>query len=185
MACRPDPQPRLRLVVQIPDRNARHAINDCIAIIDAPACSVTDQHAANADPELAVLSAMAHGRDADAGTALKIALVAAAASVGLDAERSILNHDLVLASLSKAAKRALQAMDPAKYKFQSEFAKRYFSQGKAEGKAEVVLNLLALKFRKVSAATKKRVQSDSTQELDRYAERILTAKSLGEVFKKR
>jgi hypothetical protein len=50
---------------------------------------VIDQHAANADPELAVLSAMAHGRDADAGTALKIALVAAAARVGLDAERSI------------------------------------------------------------------------------------------------
>jgi hypothetical protein len=79
---------------------------------------VTDPRAANADPELAVLSAMAHGRDADAGTALQIALVAAAASVGLDAERSVMYYDLVFASLSEAAKRALQAMDPAKYKFQ-------------------------------------------------------------------
>lgn len=88
-------------------------------------------------------------------------------------------------------------MDPAKYKFQTEFAKRYFSQGQqqgkaegkaegeAKGKAEIVLNLLALKFRKLSNTTKKRVQSASVQELDRYAERILTAKTLDEVFKKR
>jgi hypothetical protein len=48
-----------------------------------------------------------------------------------------------------------------------------------------VLNLLALKFRKLSATTKKRVHNASVEELDRYAERILTAKSLGEVFKKR
>ena len=33
-------------------------------------------------------------------------------------------------------------MDPAKYEFQSKFAKRYLS----EGEAKVVLKLLALKF---------------------------------------
>ncbi len=44
--------------------------------------------------------------------------------------------DLVLASLSKAARQELQAMDPAKYEYQSEFARRYVAQGRAEGKVE-------------------------------------------------
>jgi hypothetical protein len=42
------------------------------------------------------------------------------ASLGLDADRSRLYFDLVLASLSEAARRELQTMDPAKYEYQSE-----------------------------------------------------------------
>ena len=34
-------------------------------------------------------------------------------------------------------------MDPAKYEYQSEFARRYFAEGKVEGKAELVLKLLS------------------------------------------
>jgi flagellar biosynthesis/type III secretory pathway protein FliH len=154
---------------------------------------ITDAEVAKADPELAVLSAMSHGPGADHETALLIALVAAGASVGLDAERSVLYYDLAFASLSEAAKKALQAMDPAKYEFQTEFAKRYFSQGKrqgqaegkAEGKAELVLNLLKLKFSKLNAATKRRVEAASVEDLDQYAARILKAKTLDDVFKKR
>jgi hypothetical protein len=48
----------------------------------------TDRARAIADPELAVLSAMAHGRDQDSGKALQITVVAMIASLGLDAERS-------------------------------------------------------------------------------------------------
>jgi hypothetical protein len=120
---------------------------------------VTDTAAACADPELAVLSAMAHGQDADAGKALRIAVAAMAASVRLDAERATLYFDLVAASLSEAARKALQSMDPAKYEYQSEFARRYIPEGKAmgevkgraegmaegtvEGKADLLLKQLA------------------------------------------
>jgi hypothetical protein len=97
---------------------------------------VIDQDAAKADPELAVLSAMAHGQDPDTDKSLQIAFAAIAATVGLDAERSTLYFDLVLASLGEAARKTLQAMDPAKYEYQSEFAKRYLSQGRAEGEAK-------------------------------------------------
>lgn len=58
---------------------------------------VTDEEAARADPELAVLSAMAHGHDADAHKALRIAVTAMTASVGLDQERLTLYFDLVAA----------------------------------------------------------------------------------------
>jgi hypothetical protein len=46
---------------------------------------VTDVQAAKLDPELAVLSAMAHGQDPEADRSLQIAVAAMAASVGLDA----------------------------------------------------------------------------------------------------
>jgi hypothetical protein len=93
----------------------------------------------------------------------------------------------VLASLSEAARASLQAMDPAKYEFQSEFAKRYLSQGRAEGRAEgeakLLSKLLTLKFGPLDDATALRLQGASTAELERWAEHILTATSLDEVFR--
>lgn len=143
---------------------------------------VTDAAAACADPELAVLSAMAHGQDADAAKALRIAVAALAASVGLDAERSTLYFDLVAASLSEAARKALQSMDPAKYEYQSEFARRYVAQGKAEGAVELLLRQMKLRFGALGEETVARVQSASAAELDLYGERVLTATSLDAVF---
>jgi flagellar biosynthesis/type III secretory pathway protein FliH len=151
---------------------------------------VTDQARAAADPELAVLSAMAHGRGHDAGKALRIAVAAMTASLRLDAQRSRLYFDLIVTSLSEAARKGLQAMDPAKYEYQSEFAKRYIAQGKAEGQAQgkaegqaaLFMKLLALKFGTLTAETTARVQQASAEELDRWAERLLNAASLDDVL---
>jgi hypothetical protein len=63
-------------------------------------------------------------------------------SLGLDADRSVLYCDLVLHSLPEAARRAPQAMDASKYEYQSEFARRYFAQGRVE----IVLKLLATRY---------------------------------------
>lgn len=115
-------------------------------------------------------------------------------SLGLDAERSRLYFDLVVTSLSEAARKSLHAMDPAKYEYQSEFAKRYIALGKAEGQAEgraegevhgraaVLIKLLTLKFGPLTTATTDCVQQASAEELDRWAERILSATSLDEVL---
>ena len=96
---------------------------------------VTDPASAAAEPELAVLSAMAHGRGKNIEQAVLIAEAAMRASLGLDEAVSVLYFDLVLSSLSKAARASLQAMDPVKYVYRSEFARRYLSQGLAEGEA--------------------------------------------------
>ena len=74
---------------------------------------VTDAARARAEPELAVLSAIAHGRSADSTQAAQIAKAAVAASLDLEPGRSVLYFDQVLASLSEAARASLQAMDPA------------------------------------------------------------------------
>lgn len=75
-----------------------------------------------------VLSAMAHGREPDTAKSVQIALVAQLASEALDDEQSALYFDLILSSLSEAARRALQAMKPANYEYQSDFARQYFQE---------------------------------------------------------
>jgi len=151
---------------------------------------ITDAEAAAADPELAVLSAMAHGDDPDPQKSLAIALAAMGASVGLDAARSTLYYDLVYASLGEAARKALQSMDPAKYEYQSEFARRYVAEGKAEGraegkaegKAELLLKLLTSRFGPLSEAVRQRIAAASSAELDRLGERVLEAKDIDDLF---
>jgi hypothetical protein len=73
-------------------------------------------------------------------------------------------------------------MDSAKYEYQSEFARRYFSEGKAEGKAEVVLKQLALRFGPLAEDLVERVRAASAAELDVFAERLLTARRIEDVL---
>jgi hypothetical protein len=139
---------------------------------------VTDEAHARADPELAVLSAMAHGQDSDTQRAVQIALAAQLASLGLDEDRSRLYFDLVLTSLGEAARRELKMMDPAKYQYQSEFAKRYVAQGRAD----IVMRQLAVLFGPLPADAAARISASSSDELDAIGERLLTAKSLDEAL---
>jgi len=94
--------------------------------------------------------------------------------------------DLILNSLPEAARQALQAMNASKYQYQSDFARRYYGQGKAEGEAqgrlEIVLKLLAARYGALSAAVVARVRETNATDLERIAERILTAQTLDEAL---
>jgi hypothetical protein len=95
---------------------------------------ITDEQAAREDPELAVLSAMAHGQQ-EVGEAIAHAVLSAV--VGLEAERVRLYVDLALSSLSEVARAALEAlMRSGNYEYQSEFARKYVAQGREEGRQE-------------------------------------------------
>jgi hypothetical protein len=159
---------------------------------------ITDAEAARQHPELAVLSAMAHGRDADAGKAARIAATAMDVCLALDEDRSRLYFDLTLASLSTAARQELQAMDPAKYEYQSEFARRYIALGKHEGKlegqlegqlegrtkgrAELVLRQLTLRFGPPGTDVAAQISAASIEELDAIGERLISAETLDEAL---
>lgn len=80
---------------------------------------IADEARARENPELAVLSAMAHGRDADPERAVEIALAAQGASVSLDLDRKKIYLDLILNSLGEAARAALKKMDARTYEYQS------------------------------------------------------------------
>ena len=90
-------------------------------------------------------------------------------------------------------------MRSGKYEYQSEFARKYFgagkaegmaegeakgrAEGKAEGKAELLAKLMRLKFGPLPARVRERLRRASAEELDRWAERILTAASIDDVLR--
>ncbi len=151
---------------------------------------VLDEARARDEPELAVLSAMAHGRDADTSKAAQIAHGAKLASLGLDFDRRWLYFDLAMITLSEVARRALQSMDSAKYEYLSPFARQYFGQGKAEGKAEgeaegraaLLIKQLVLRFGPLPAEAEARIRAIGIAELDGIAVRVLTAQTLHEAL---
>jgi hypothetical protein len=148
---------------------------------------VLDPVDAALDPELAVLSAMAHGHDVDVAKAARIAALAQGVSAGLDADRSKLYLDLVINSVSEAVRKALaDTMLPFKYEYQSDFAKHYVAEGRAQGMAQarvaLVTRLLAARFGLLSEDVKEQVASRSMEELDAIADRLLTAATLEEAL---
>ncbi|MEJ1963862.1 MAG: DUF4351 domain-containing protein [Gammaproteobacteria bacterium] len=147
--------------------------------------AITDEAQARDNPELAVLSAMAHGHHANAGLAVEIALAAQNASRGLDADRSKIYFDLILNSLGEAARQALKNMDARKYEYQSDFARQYIALGKAEGRAELIIRLLTSRFGAVDSQTANFIQQASIDDLDAIGERVLTARALHEAVGQR
>jgi hypothetical protein len=163
---------------------------------------VTDEARALENPELAVLSAMAHGRDRNVERAVEIALAAQKASVGLDDNRSRIYLDLIISSLGKVARQALKNMDPRTYVYQSDFARKYIAQGRAEGrsegrlegrsegrlegrsegKVELVSRLLSIRFGALNTRVLARLQRASVTELESIGERLLTASTLDEAL---
>ena len=84
-------------------------------------------------PELAVVSAIVHGRGARAE---EVATLALEAVLALDPERRKLYVDAVLAVLRPGVRQKIEAMMAQKHEYMSDFARRYVAEGKAEGKAE-------------------------------------------------
>lgn len=148
--------------------------------------AITEEESARANPELAVLSAMAHGSDDDVERSTRIAMTAQKVTAGLDADRSKLYFDLILNSLSEAARKALGSMDARTYEYQSDFAKRYVAQGVAQGeaagRASVIARQLAVRFGPLSADVERSLRETPIADLDAMAERLLMAKTLREAL---
>ena len=150
---------------------------------------VTDAAQARRVPELAVLSALAHGRGPRAD---EVALAACDAAATLDEDRSVLYHDLVLTALSAAARTRLEAiMASGTYEFQSDFAKRHRAQGKVEGKAEgkaegkveAILAVLAARDIALGGDGEARVRACvELAQLDAWLCRAVTVTSAAELF---
>jgi hypothetical protein len=143
---------------------------------------VTDEVQARENPELAVLSALAHGRDANSARAAEIARVALKAIVGLDADRGSMYGDSINYALGEAARVALESMDIRKYEYKTEFARHHYARGKAAGSAVIIARQLAARFGRIEAAVNERIERASLTELEVIGERLLTAATLQEAL---
>jgi len=158
---------------------------------------ILDPDEARKAPELAVLSVFAHGREKGAEL---IALAALDAVGDLDSDRGVLYPDLILAMLGEVARAIVeQIMNKGTYQFQSDFARKYIALGKAEGEAEgeargeargkvvgeAQLLLKQLRFKGFTVSPELVARVESCQDLavlDLWAERVLSASTLDDVF---
>lgn len=130
---------------------------------------VTDVAEATRRPELAVLSAIAHGGDPQHTEALDVLLDAL---VTLDEDRALLYLDVLIDALPEAAFAYLEAlMATGTYEYRSDFARRYFFEGKAEGKAEVAASavLSVLDTRGIDVSDDVRTRIGTCADLDELA----------------
>jgi hypothetical protein len=139
---------------------------------------VTSPDEAARRPELAVLSAMAHG-EGEQGAAIAAAVLPAIRE--LDDEKAKFYGDLVLSCLNEAARKALETMMKG-YEYQSDFAKKYVAQGRQEGELNLLLRQLRARFGELPAAAVTRIEAADIAEIERWGERVLSARTLAEVL---
>lgn len=73
-------------------------------------------------------------------------------------------------------------MDPAKYEYRSDFAKRYYAEGQLHGRAALLQRLLTRRFGTLPPGVTERLSTATIEELDAIGERLLSAKSLEEAL---
>jgi Domain of unknown function (DUF4351) len=91
-------------------------------------------------------------------------------------------HVILISLLANAPEAVEATMNSLGYEYQSDFARRYFGQGKAEGRVEIILKQLALRFGPLPDATQTRVRSAQDAQVDAIAERLLTVQTLEEAL---
>jgi hypothetical protein len=137
--------------------------------------AVTDPAEAARRPELAVLSAMAHGQS-ELGAAIAAAVLPAIGE--LDDERARFYGDLVLNSLTAAGRKALEEMMKG-YEYQSEFAKKYV----AETRAQAVLSVLQVRGLDVPETARERILAEKDlARLERWIKRAVVVASVDELL---
>lgn len=144
--------------------------------------AVTDPEVAARDRELAVLSAMAHGKD-PIDDAIRIALVALEAVRSYADSRALLYSDMILAALSPAARAKLEELMVQGYEYQSDFAKRHQALGRAQGEARALLTMLEGRGLTINSEQRERiVGTTDLAELERWCRKAGTVATTDELF---
>jgi hypothetical protein len=151
---------------------------------------VTSLEVAKRAPELAVLSALAHGAE---GRAVEIGRAALGAAGRLDEERRALYTDLILYAVNREARAVLEIeMNLTDYEFKSEFFQRKIAEEgqkravklAAEAVGRSLLAVLAARGLSVSEEQRARIATcmDTTL-LERWTARAVTAASAEEALR--
>ena len=143
---------------------------------------ITDVEHAVRDPYLAMLSVIAHGKG-DQDVALEIATATAEALCKLTKEdQRLLYMIIVQSSLGEASRKAFEMLHNIQ-PFLSESQRRLVAEGKAEGKAEDILKILAKRGISLTDEHRRRILGcGDLATLDRWFDRALTATAIRELF---
>lgn len=140
---------------------------------------------ARAEPELAVLSGIAHGDLDDARDAAFYAIDLIAIH---DQNLAALYHDVVMAALPKRIRKIVEdQMTAGTWEYQSDYHKKAFAegeaQGEARGEAKGIVNLLEYRGVELTDATIKRIEScTDLQQLEKWSVLARTVTSADQLF---
>jgi hypothetical protein len=147
---------------------------------------VTDPVRARRNPELAVLSALAHGGGRDQRRVVEA--VWAALEI-VDHDHATLYADVLLTVLPAAARDYLEACmaTTTGHRYYSDFARRYFDQGEAKGEAKgearAVLAVLDARGIEVPDELRERIVGcTDLEQLDTWVRRAATASTAQDLF---
>lgn len=146
---------------------------------------VTDLQTAREHPELAVLSALAHGNSDDPAPVFG---AFAAALNKFDLDDAELYTRLVVTVLHEAAKACLEEiMTTAAEHHETDLGEllfpKAFARGKAEGKAEAVLAILAARGVEVHDEVRERIATcTDAEQLDTWVHRAVLATTFDDLF---
>lgn len=136
-----------------------------------------------ADPAMAVLSALFHGRGEHQANVLQSAFDGANVLAESDDERARRYYQFVQAVLPEVARKTLETMMRAELPYYDTFLAQAAAEGKAEGKASSVLRVLKNRGIEVSEEERKRIlECTDTARLDTWLDRSLTVQTAAEVF---
>ncbi|MFB9530736.1 hypothetical protein [Nonomuraea roseola] len=142
---------------------------------------ITKAADAIAMPELAVLSALAHG----AGPSGRDVLVALFASLcKLDDHRARIFSDYVQAALPEAARKHLEELVVVgTYEYRTDFARMHQAEGRKVGEARAVLKILSRREITVSQEARERILACRDPELaDVWFDRAFEVTTVEELF---
>lgn len=142
---------------------------------------ITDEDQANELPELAVLSAFAHGEEEGAEL---IAAAALSACRHLDSDHIRVYSDIIFSKLRESAARALEKlMDLSAYPYPiSDWAKKHYGQGLLDSARSTLRRQLALRFGELPPETDQKLTDADEEQLRRWLDRFATASELNDVF---
>ena len=149
---------------------------------------LTDPGRARREPQLAVLSVMAHGRG-ELKTAAAIGAAAAKAIQRLPEEQRVLYSLLIEANLNEAARKAIE-MQPGLEKFFTRAQRQNFERGRAEGeakgeakgKAEALLKIVTQRGLTLTTEQRRGIMAcTDVVTLERWLDRALSVSSVAEL----
>lgn len=138
---------------------------------------VTDAELARREPELAILSALAHGRG-DGATAIAVARAAASAISVFSGEYRVLCSRLLASSLSGAARKAFSVLIDLKKTFQKTFDERQFERGQRVGLVGAILTMLEVRGLKVRDDQRMTIEYSDVPTLTRWVSAVVTVDSV-------
>ena len=149
---------------------------------------ITNVEEGRRNPQLALISAFAH---ADSPGGLAVLLAACAGLLTLDDARARFYHDFVLTSLGEATLRELDAMTAeGRYDYQSDFAKKYFTEGREKGRIEgqmfatrrLMLRMLSQRRWAPNPEQMDKIEAASLAQLERWFDHAPMASNLAELL---